>query len=183
MDLELRMIDTHKTPLNDEDQLEEVVISKTSIKKAMFELQDLADELIKTIPKQIAKLPLSEILLREIELGRKLPSGNSRRRQVQRIAKILRAENLEEIKLALTTQELNHRKNHQSISPAQQWCTRLIDSGRESLAELITLYPDADTQLLGQLVRHAKKETGDEKSTSKKYQQRLFKAIQKTLAC
>ena len=177
------MIDTHKTPLNDEDQPEEVVISKTSIKKAMFELQDLADELIKTIPKQIAKLPLSEILLREIELGRKLPSGNSRRRQVQRIAKILRAENLEEIKLALTTQELNHRKNHQSISPAQQWCTRLIDSGRESLAELITLYPDADTQLLGQLVRHAKKETGDEKSTSKKYQQRLFKAIQKTLAC
>ncbi len=80
------MIDTHKTSLNDDEQLEEIVISKTSIKKAMFELQDLADELIKTIPKQIAKLPLSEILSREIELGRKLPSGNSRRRQVQRIA-------------------------------------------------------------------------------------------------
>ncbi|MFT4844829.1 MAG: ribosomal 50S subunit-associated protein YjgA (DUF615 family) [Cellvibrionaceae bacterium] len=175
------MIDTHKASLNDDEQLEEVVISKTSIKKAMFELQDLADELIKTIPKQIAKLPLSETLSREIELGRKLPSGNSRRRQVQRIAKILRAENLDEIKLALTAQELDHRKNHQSISPAQQWCTKLIDNGRESLAELITLYPDADIQLLGQLVRHAKKEIDSEQNTSKKYQQRLFKAIQKTL--
>jgi ribosome-associated protein len=114
-------------------------------------------------------------------LGRKLPSGNSRRRQVQRIAKILRAENLDEIKLALTAQKLDHRKNHQSISPAQQWCTKVIENGRESLSELITLYPNADTQLLGQLVRHAKKEVEDEKNTSTKYQQRLFKAIQKTL--
>jgi hypothetical protein len=33
------MIDTHKASLNDDEQLEEIVISKTSIKKAMFELQ------------------------------------------------------------------------------------------------------------------------------------------------
>jgi ribosome-associated protein len=175
------MIDTKKSSLDDDETSEEIVISKTSIKKAMFELQDLADELIKIIPKKIAQLPLSEILMREIELGRKLPSGNSRRRQVQRIAKILRAENLDEIKSALAGQELDDRKSHQSISPTQQWCAKLIENGRESLSELITLYPNADTQLLGQLVRHAKKEINTENNTSKKYQQRLFNAVQKTL--
>ncbi len=175
------MIDQKKPSANDDEQPEEIVISKTSIKKAMFELQDLADELIKTIPKKIAKLPLSEILLREIELGRKLPSGNSRRRQVQRIAKIIRAENLDEIKEALAGQELDNRKSHQSISPTQQWCAKLIANGREALSELITLYPNADIQLLGQLIRHAKKEINSEQSSSKKYQNRLFNAIQKTL--
>ncbi len=175
------MIDQKKSSANDNEQAEEIVISKTSIKKAMFELQDLADELIKTIPKKVAKLPLSEILIREIELGRKLPSGNSRRRQVQRIARIIRAENLDEIKEALAEQKLDNRKSHQSISPTQQWCAKLIDNGREELSELIILYPNADIQLLGQLIRHAKKEINNEQKPSKKYQQRLFKAVQKTL--
>lgn len=175
------MVDKKKSSISDDEELEEIVISKTSIKKAMFELQDLADELIKTLPRKLTKLPLSEILAREIELGKNLPSGNSRRRQVQRIAKILRAENLEEIKTALIEQQAEHRKNHQSISPTQQWCTKLINDGREVLSELITLYPKADIQLLGQLVRHAKKEASSEKGTSKKYQQRLFNEIQKTL--
>jgi ribosome-associated protein len=175
------MIDPKKTKVDNDEATEEIIVSKTSIKKAMFELQDLADELIKFIPKKLAQLPLSEILIREIELGKKLSTGNSRRRQVQRIAKILRAENLDEIKTALADQELDHRKNHQSISPAQEWFAKLLDNGRETLSELITLYPNADTQLLGQLIRHAKKEIENEKTTSKKYQQRLFNAIQKTL--
>jgi ribosome-associated protein len=175
------MIDPKKSTLKDDETAEEIVVSKTSIKKAMFELQDLADELIKIIPKKLAQLPLSEILIREIELGKKLPTGNSRRRQVQRIAKILRAENLDEIKISLADQELDHRKNYQSISPAQEWLAKLLDNGRDALSELITLYPNTDIQLLGQLIRHAQKEINNEKNTSKKYQQRLFNAIQKTL--
>ncbi len=175
------MTDHEKHPSGDDKSPEDLAPSKTSIKKAMFELQDIAERLLNTPPKKIAQLPLSDIVFREIELGKKLPSSNSRRRQIQRIAKILRSENLDEISKALDEKQRDDRKQQQSISSTQQWSDKLIGNGKEALSEFITDYPDANVQLLGQLIRSAKKEKNTQNNTSNKYQQRLFGEIQTVL--
>ena len=166
---------------SDSDEIDALIPSKTSIKKAMLELQHIAEELLNTPPKKLNQLPLSEIVCREIELGKRLPSSNSRRRQVQRIAKILRSENIQEIANALSDKQLNDRKQQQSIGTTQQWSEKLIDNGKETLSEFIKHYPNTNVQQLGQCIRHAKKEKNDEKNTSNKYQQRLFTTVQKIL--
>ncbi len=166
---------------SDDENLEELAPSKTSVKKAMLELQDVAEELLNTPPKKLAQLPLSEIVSREIELGKKLPSSNSRRRQIQRIAKILRSENLEEISQTLNEKQSDDRKQHLSINSAQQWSDKLIDHGKTALSEFMTNYSSANPQRLGQLIRNAKKEKNIDKSTSNKHQQRLFNEIQAIL--
>jgi len=172
----------NKKPLSSDDKnLEELVASKTSIKKAMLELQDVAEELLNISPKKLSQLPLSEIVLREIELGKKLPSSNSRRRQIQRVAKILRSENLDEISQALSEKQSDDRKQHLSINSTQQWSDKLIDNGKTALSEFMENYPSVNPQLLGQLIRNAKKEKNTDKGTSKKHQQRLFNEVQTIL--
>lgn len=175
------MTENENSSLNDDKNFEELAPSKTSIKKAMLELQDVAEELLNTPPKKLSPLPLSDIVLREIELGKKLPSSNSRRRQIQRIAKILRSENLDEISQMLNEKQSDDRKQHLSINSTQQWSDKLIDNDKAALSEFMTNYPNANPQLLGQLVRNAKKEKKADKGTSKKHQQRLFNEVQTVL--
>ncbi len=178
------MIDEeHHSDMDDEE-----FISKTAVKKALRELQSLGDELVLLPSKKLAQLPLSDMLINAIELAKRLKTGNSRRRQIQRIGKIIRSENPDEIQAALLDQKQQDRQSQQSINPAEEWCDRLLNMSNQddkandanTLSEFITLFPESNRQQLGQFIRHAKKEKS-EGSASNKYRQKLFKTVQEIL--
>ncbi|MGH1487449.1 MAG: ribosome biogenesis factor YjgA [Cellvibrionaceae bacterium] len=151
------------------------VISKTAIKKAMQELQLMGEQLVELSNKKLTLLPISDTILDEIDLTKKIKHGNARRRQLQRIAKLLRAENHEEIKEGLESFTLKDRRHQVDTSLSDNWCNRLI-SEDDAATCFLKEYPECDRQHLLQLVRHAKKESKQE-GNSGKYKQRLFKTI------
>jgi len=79
---------------------QEDIISKSAVKRALQDILLFGEKLLLLDPKKLSKLPLSHLLLSELDLVKKLKIDNSRRRQMQRIAKILRSENHEEIQQA-----------------------------------------------------------------------------------
>jgi ribosome-associated protein len=164
-----------------DDEFEDIdFVSKTSVKKAMQELQSLGEELITISPKKRSRLPLSESLISEIELANKTKPGNARRRQIQRIGKLLRSEDLEGIRTSLEDMKQQDRHYQVDISQADNWSTRLIEE-EQALSLFLNQYPRCDRQHLIQLIRLAKKEhlnnEATKKNPSNKYQQRLFKEI------
>lgn len=163
---------------NDEEN-EDDIVSKSAVKKALHDILSFGEKLLALSPKKLAELPLSELLVSEIELARKLKVDNSRRRQMQRIGKILRSENYEEIQQSYDEQQEQNRQHQQSGNPADKWCQQLLETP-ESLAEFVDRYPQVNRQQLGQTLRNAKKEKAAN-SNSKKQQQRLFKIVQQTL--
>lgn len=168
------------TTINSEyEDSQEELISKTAVKKALHDILLFGEKLLLLNPKKLSKLPISPLLLSELDLAKKLKVDNSRRRQMQRIAKILRSENHEEIQQIYDELQDQNRKHQQSGNPSEKWCERLIENN-ESLSEFIQRYPNINRQQLGQLIRNAKKEK-EAGGPSKKNQQRLFKTIQETL--
>ncbi len=173
---------------NHSDMDDEEFVSKTAVKKALRELQSLGDELVLLSTKKLAQLPLSDMLIDAIELAKRLKTGNSRRRQIQRIGKIIRSENPDEIQAALHDQKQQDRQSQQSINPAEEWCNRLLcindqdgnSTDANALSEFITLFPKSNRQQLGQFIRYAKKEKS-EGSSSNKYRLKLFKTVQDIL--
>jgi len=167
---------------NDKDnaqEFEEDVISKSEIKRALQEILLFGEKLLALSSTKLAKLPISELLQAEILLAKRLKVDNSRRRQMQRIGKILRSENYEEVLKAYNELEEQNRQHQQSGNPAEKWSEKLMDN-TEALSNFIQDFPDIDRQHFSQLIRNAKKERSKE-GNSKKNQQRLFKFIQTKL--
>jgi len=158
---------------------QEDIISKSAVKRALQDILLFGEKLLLLDPKKLSKLPLSHLLLSELDLVKKLKIDNSRRRQMQRIAKILRSENHEEIQQAYNELHDQNRQHQQSASPSEKWCDQLLENN-DSLSEFIQRYPSVNRQQLGQLIRNVRKEKKLE-GASKKNQQRLFKVVQKTL--
>ncbi|MFT6388230.1 MAG: ribosome-associated protein [Cellvibrionaceae bacterium] len=170
--------DSNSINSEDKDSQEEIV-SKSAIKRALHDILLFGEKLLLLNPKKLSKLPLSPLLLSELDLAKKLKVDNSRRRQMQRVAKILRSENHEEIQRTYNELQQQNRQHQQSANPSEKWCAQLLESN-DSLSEFIQRYPNINRQQLGQLIRNAKKEK-KLAAVSKKNQQRLFKVVQETL--
>lgn len=170
-------VNNKNTDLDEDNQ--EIIVSKSAIKKGLHEIVAFGEDLLSLNNKKLAQLPLSDLLLAEIELAKRLKNDNSRRRQMQRIGKLLRSENYDEIQQTYIDLQDQNREHHQSIHPAESWVIKLLDDN-QSLAEFIDNYPTSDRQQLAQLIRNSKKEISSNKP-SKKQQQRLYKCVQTIL--
>lgn len=164
---------------DDTQNFEDDVISKSEVKRALQDILLFGEKLLALPPQKLAKLPISELLLSEIALAKRLKVNNSRRRQMQRIGKILRSENYEEIQTIYNEMEEQNRQHQQSGNPSEKWCEKLIDNP-DALSDFIQRYPDIDRQQFSQLIRNSKKERTSS-SSSQKNQQRLFRFIQERL--
>lgn len=155
--------------------------SKTAVKKAMLELQALGEELLALSPKKLKLLPLSDQLLAAMELAHKIKKGDTRRRQIQLIGKLMRSEDYEGIRRTL--QDLALKERSQQLSPAstdtkhpeEGWRDKLLQDDAH-LSEFLSAYPDCDRQHLVQLIRLEKGE-GKKPKSSDKYKQRLLNTI------
>lgn len=149
-------LDHEQDPLEDEDE-EIIWVSKSEIKRDAEELKRLGTELIELSKNELERIPLDEPLRDAVELAQRIRK-EARRRQVQLIGKLLRSRDVEPIRLALDKLKNRHNQQVALFHKLEGIRDRLIGQGDDAMAEVLTLYPQADRQQLRSLIRNAQKE-------------------------
>jgi ribosome-associated protein len=143
------------------EEIEEV--SKSQLKREALSKKSLASELIALGNKQFANSPLDEDLRDEIRDARKITAHVARKRQLMFVAKRLRNIDTTEIERYLESLKDNASQFTQKHHNVEAWRDYLLANGDQGLAELLRLRPDADRQLLRQLLRNAQHEMAKSK--------------------
>ena len=109
--------------------------SRTEQKKAVQRMAALGEQLAQLNPKQIQKLPVDERLIDALLEVQKISSFEARRRQFQRVGKLLRNENETTILSYLTPQQ-GAKKQMQLM----RWVDRMIDQGDPIINEFSKVF-------------------------------------------
>lgn len=152
-------------------ELDEDIVSKSELKRQMHERQKLGESLIDLPEKKLRSLPIGEELLEAIEAVREMKNDNGRRRQLQRIGKLMRHEDIDAIKNelnhSLKQEKQQHAVKNQQIEQAKTIYHSLINDGNQALTDFIDQYPQANRQLLRQLISNICKENKKPASENK----------------
>ena len=130
-------------------------VSKSSIKREMTAMQKIGEALVALPPSQFEKVPLPETLSDAIKHARTLKTGESIRRQMQYIGKLMRNVDLEPIKLALTQIKLSHERVTDEFHEVETWRDKFITEGDDAIQIFLQQHSTADRQRIRQLVRKA----------------------------
>ncbi len=144
---------------------EEDIKSRTQIKREMEALQDLGKKLTELKKEQLKEVPMGEDLRAAIDLYRNnITQREARRRQMQYIGKLMRAEDADAMQAVLDKYDSSSKAFAQSIHELEAWRTRLIDEGNQAMTDFIEKHPSVDVQQLRNLVRNAKKDVENNKN-------------------
>ena len=141
--------------IEDDDEL---VKSKSQIKREMQALRDLGKELVDLPVAVLKKMDLSETVYEAVTLAQGL-KREALRRQLQHIGKLLREEDEDAIRQALTQIAQPKRKEVRAFHEIEHWRDRLISGDDEVINLLVEQFPAAERQQLRTLVRNAHKES------------------------
>ncbi len=131
--------------------------SKSQRKRDSHALQDLGEALVSLAPSRLAALDLDDGLRLAVDEYRRTRSHEGRRRQMQYIGKLMRKNEVEPIRQAVTDQELGRAHDSLALHQAEHWRAELLASD-EALTRWLGEHPDTDTQWLRSLVRSARKD-------------------------
>lgn len=131
--------------------------SKTKIKEAMHELQDLGAELVDLSVGQLKRVNLPEDLLAAVRECQKITSHGARRRQIMYIGKMLRNVDEEPIRAGLALIRGDSAAENARLHRLERMRTRLLED-EAVLSEIAAAWPGVDLQHLRQLRRNAVKE-------------------------
>ena len=167
------------TQTTDQQDPDELPVSKSERKREMTALQKLGEDLMTLPAGQFSKLPLSARLREAIELAKNLKQREARRRQLQYVGKLMRSENRDEIVATLAGFEADNRYFRQHFKRLEIMRDKLIADGDQELTQLLSSHPELDRQHMRQLIRQARKQTSPDKisGTSRK----LFTYLRTTL--
>lgn len=153
--------------MNDENDLydddEEIIISKSQLKRESNALQEMGEELVGLPASKLAKIPMPEELAEAVALARKIKARGGLKRQLQYIGKVMRSIDAGPIEQALNELKNAAGKEAAKFHRLEQWRDRLIDEGDAALGELLEEFPQADRQHLRQLIRNARQEAARNK--------------------
>lgn len=153
-------------------------ISKTELKKDSKKIQAFGKKISDLSLEEINSFNFPDIILKAIKDCRSITSNVAKKRQVQYLGKLLREIDLTEAYLRMdqikNNSQIEVRNNHK----AETWRHRLIND-KDSLTELIRLFPDIDRQKIRQLIQNTLKEKKD--SNPPKYYRQLFKYIKENI--
>ncbi|TAN47403.1 MAG: DUF615 domain-containing protein [Methylococcaceae bacterium] len=142
-----------------EDEYEEqAYISKSQLKRDAQALQELAAELAKLSREQLDKLSLADSLREALGAALTITQHGARKRQLKYIAGLLGREEVAPIRDGLARLQHKSRQATQALHHIEQWRDRLLSEGDAALEPLLVQYPDADCQVLRQLIRNARRE-------------------------
>jgi ribosome-associated protein len=144
-------------PPDSPDVIERERPSKTRLKKAMHELQDLGEALVALPEDRVAAVALPESLLSAVQEFKRTRSHEGRRRQMQYIGKLMRRVDAEPIRQAVAAMRLGQAKDALALHQAEDWRDRLLSSD-DALAGWTAAFPTSDLQHLRSLVRAARKD-------------------------
>lgn len=135
--------------------------SKTEQKKAVQRMAALGAQLAELPKKQLEQLPVEERLIEALLDVQLISSHEARRRQFQRIGKLLRNED-ETMILSYLTPQQGAKKTAQ----LQRWVDRMIAQGDPAIKEFIKTYNAAEHHAIRQHIlriqRDIQKQLGDE---------------------
>jgi ribosome-associated protein len=128
--------------------------SKTQVKQAMHELQDLGLALLELPPSQLAALEMEDRLRNALVELQRLTSREAIRRQSQFIGKMLREADPEPYRAAIHA--YRHGQN-KVLQEAEVWRTKLL-ADDEAVTDWAQLFPESNLQQLRSLIRNARRE-------------------------
>ena len=131
--------------------------SKTKMKEAMHELQDLGAELVDLSVGQLKRVNLPEDLLAAVRECQKISSHGARRRQIMYIGKMLRNVDEEPIRAGLALIRGDSAAENARLHRLERMRTRLLED-EAVLSEIAATWPGVDLQHPRQLRRNAVKE-------------------------
>ena len=132
--------------------------NKTQLKKDMAVLFALSEEMSELSAGQLKLLELPEVINKAVVEVSGMPHKGARKRLLKFITAQLHKIELEPIleKLSRIKNKSAHAVREHHI--VEQWRDRLISGGNDALTALLTEQPQADRQLLRQLLRNIQKE-------------------------
>lgn len=145
-----------------DDEVEELPPSKTRIKKQMHELRDLGKELTELGKDQIAQLDIPDNLREALRDMKNINKFGAQRRQIQYIGKLMRDIDPAPIVAKLDAWKGKSQHHVAYMHQLERWRDRLMESD-DALTELLSAYPQADTQRLRTLIRNAQRELETQK--------------------
>jgi ribosome-associated protein len=145
---------------DDDEEVEYYAIrpNKTQIKKDMAALFAIGEEMAELSAGQLKTLELPEVINKAVVEVSGMPHKGARKRLLKFIAGQLHKIDAGPIieKLARIKNKSAHAVREHHI--VERWRDRLIAEGNPALTEFLDEQPQADRQLLRQLVRNAQKE-------------------------
>jgi ribosome-associated protein len=152
-------------------------LSKTRLKKASHDLQDLGEALVALPDDRLDALGLDESLLDAVREFRRTRSHEGRRRQMQYIGKLMRRSDDAPIREAVAAMQLGSAKDTLALHRSECWRAELI-ADDTALTRWTTEHPHSDLQQLRSLVRNARKDAAQEpeKRSGRAYRE-LFQFI------
>lgn len=151
---------------NEEDQsLRDEAPSRSQQRREALAVLEIAKRLAEAQQSQLDRIALPEDLREEIRKTRQVKQQIARKRQIQYLAKRLRADedSLATIEAALDEAGETRRKATATLHRAEHWRDNLLAGDEEILARFLADHPSADRQALKQLLRQAKKESKEGK--------------------
>ncbi len=155
--------------------------SKTQLKNAMLELQDLGVTLLELPDEQLDQLITDEGPLREAMRDlRRITAHGARKRQASYVGKLLRDVDVEPMRKALAVWHAHKARDVRALREIEQWREKMITS-EAGWAEWVKRYPTGDSKQLRALVRDARQDREMSKVTGASGNARAFREMFKLI--
>ncbi|MGE5453269.1 MAG: ribosome biogenesis factor YjgA [Acidobacteriota bacterium] len=156
--------------------------SKSALKRASHELQDLGEQLLAMPDARLADIDMPERLRDALAAWKTTRSFEGKRRQLQYIGKVLRSVEAEPLREAVASFQLGHARDALSLHQAERWRAELLADEKSALTRWVEAFPDSDLQQLRALIRNAKKDAAlePEKRSGRGFRE-LFQFVKKAL--
>jgi ribosome-associated protein len=137
---------------------EQEPLSKTKIKAAMQELQDLGEELIGLSRARLAQLNLPETLLDAVKEAQRITANGAIARQKQYIGRLMRDIDTAPIADQMARWKGGHQEENAHFHRLEKLRERLLQDDA-ALSDYLAEHPLADSQQMRTLIRNARKES------------------------
>lgn len=154
--------------------------SKTQLKQAMQDLQDLGKALMELSDPRLDALNLPESLHNALRDMRNVRSHEGRRRHLQLIGKLMRQVDPEPLREAVAQQRLPNARETLALHEAEAWRDRLVHQP-QALTEWMAAYPHTDAQVLRTLIRNARKDVVQTPERKGRAYRDIFQIVRATL--
>lgn len=157
-----------KEKINTQNQgSEEILISKSHLKREAQALQALGKEIYQLPKKQRDNLNLSNSLIAAFEEADRIKSNNALQRHFQHIGKLLRETgNTEEIRKSIAGFETSSQIHQRKTTRINELIAALIqEDSNKTIETLLQKNPTLDRQQLNQLIRNLRSEMKKQNNT------------------
>lgn len=138
--------------------------SKSQRKRDMTALQQLGEQLAALPVNTLKKMPLDEQLLDALLQVQKISQREARRRQLQRVGKLMRdVEDIDAVRSAYDATQAGSVVASRTLHLLEHWRTRLLADGDAAIGEALQFFPALEAAQLRQLLRDAKREAEQQK--------------------